>query len=353
MPLEPREFRSVRAAFRDPIDIDITGLVLSGTLEAVSSCESVRVGACHRAAPLRTGRFAAAAESTAGGSAGSRRRAGRRRRRECAAKRLPDTYIQSGTYVAQSSLSITVPGDPQQAPCAVDLRTVWPTVDAGGDIVPSNEGELVTLVFKFLDVGTPTLRDDVVLRGPPAARFRCSRRDQRAAQRRGNVDGDARVVRQRRVRGTLRVRDQNGGIGEYTLTVTVLTFRQSSMPVRTCSRTRARSSRSWPIHRSGLGRPLVGTWEFGDCTGDRCDGGGKERRAGSTRHGDRISHLQGMRKLHRRLHGYRRRRWSWAARPYSPRRRRPQQELQGTASASSWLAVWRTTGGDTFSMSAT
>ncbi len=100
-PPELSRIGSVRAVFSDPIDIDTTGLVMSGTLEVVSSCESVQVvpadsGSAYSvaaASPLllkaqREDPQAAYAWLAGDGAA------------SVAAKSVTHTYIESGTYVA-------------------------------------------------------------------------------------------------------------------------------------------------------------------------------------------------------------------------------------------------------------
>lgn len=271
-PPELSRIGTVRAIFSDPIDIGTTGLVMSGTLEVVSSCESVQVvpadsGSAYSVAAASPLLLKAQREDSqaayawlAGDGAAS-----------VATKSVTHTYIESGTYVARHTLSITAPGGATSRHFAlVDVRNVPPTVDAGEDVTV-NEGELLTLVGRFSDVEYPDTHETMWYFGDP------QRPDPGVVAETNSpptAEGTSTVTHAWCDNGqyivTLRVRDQNGGIGEDSLTVTVLNVPPVVDPrpdlyAYPCSVITLVADFTDP----GWCDTHEGTWEFGDCRGEQ------------------------------------------------------------------------------------
>lgn len=144
----------VTTRFENPIVIQTSGMIMSGNLTVISSCEATAVAFADSGAG-KTGSASQALMLTAqnthsdavyswlpgDGSAAQMIRD------------LSHTYDMSGFYVAKHSLRIDQPGgDTSRHFAAVRVANIPPqNVDAGPDI-EVNEGEVVTLVGRFRDV---------------------------------------------------------------------------------------------------------------------------------------------------------------------------------------------------------
>ena len=253
----------------DGVLIETTGLVLEGTMNVVSSCESTEVLAAdsgstysvNAASPilLQAANISAAASYKWLPGDGAA---------EAPIRDRLHTYMASGLYVAKHGLTINQPGGASSRHFAlVDVRNVPPVVDVGPDLTV-DEGEVVTLVGHFYDVEPADTHESMWIFGDhqdPEPGVIVETHDGPRAEGTSTVDhawcdnGDYVVL--------LRVRDQNGGVGTDTLRVTVLNVdpivdagpELYAYPCTVITLTGHFEDPGWcDTH--------VGTWDFGDCT---------------------------------------------------------------------------------------
>ena len=260
----------MRSRFENPIAIDTTGLVMSGTLEVISSCESTAIAfadsggayAASAASALtmsaqRTHADAAYAWSPGDGGA------------EQTVQDLTYTYAASGLYIAKHALTMGQPGGIRSRHfAAVDVANVAPhAVDAGPDMTVK-EGEVITLVGHFRDVEYPDTHETSWVFGddqpaepgtvaethdPPEAAGT-------STAKHAWCDNGTYTV-------TFTVRDQNGGFTQDTLKVTVLNVPPTvdagqdlfAYPCTPITLTAAFEDKGWCDTHTA-------TWDFGDCT---------------------------------------------------------------------------------------
>ena len=256
----------------DGVLIDPTGLVMEGTMEVISSCESTTVMAART-----SGAYAVSAASPLAlqalhthGDASYRWLAGDGAA-EVAAQNIAHTYDASGLYVAKHGLTIQQPGGASSRHFAlVTVRDVPPVVDVGPDITV-NEGEVVTLVGRFYDVEPADTHESMWIFGDHQAPEAGVLVETNAPPR---AEGTSTVTHAWCDNGEyvvlLRVRDQNGGVGTDTLRVRVLNVPPEveagpdlfAYPCTVLTVTGRFEDPGWcDTHR--------GTWNFGDCTPDQ------------------------------------------------------------------------------------
>lgn len=268
-PPELSRIGRVRAVFHDPITIDTTGLVMSGLLDVISSCEATDV------VPADSGSAYVASAATALTLIAQNTHS------DASYEWLPGdgsalassqsklhTYVASGLYVAKHQVRINQPGGAASRHFAlVEVRNVVPTVDAGPDLTV-DEGEVVTLVGHFEDVEYPDTHESIWNFGdkhapkpgtihetndPPTARGT-------STVQHAWCDNGVYTV-------TLRVRDQNGGMAADTRTVTVRNVAPEvdagpelyAYPCSVITLTARFTDPGWCDTHTG-------TWDFGDCT---------------------------------------------------------------------------------------
>ncbi len=259
----------VRAVFHDPVVIEANGLVIAGTLEVLSSCESVEVLAARSA-----GAYSAPAASPLSLAAVNTSPAAAYRwlpgdgTPEVAAQSVLHTYAASGIYIAKHKLTILEAGGATSRHFAlVDVKNVIPVVDAGLDITVK-EGEVVTLVGHFTDVEYPDTHesswnfgdDQAPLPGVIAETNAPPQAAGTSTVQHAWCDNGEYVV-------TLRVRDQNGGMATDTRTVTVLNVPPvvdagPAMYAYRCSVITLTGKFTDP----GWCDTHTGSWDFGDCS---------------------------------------------------------------------------------------
>ncbi len=259
----------VRAVFHDPVVIETSGLGIAGTLDVLSSCESVQVLAARSAgayagpaaspmslAALNTSPVAAYRWLPGDGTP------------EAVVQNLLHVYAASGIYIAKHSLSITQPGGATSRHFAlVNVKNVVPVVDAGPDLTV-NEGEVVTLVGHFTDVEYPDTHesswnfgdDQAPQPGVIAETNTPPQAVGTSTVQHAWCDNGEYLV-------TLRVRDQNGGMATDTRRVTVrnvppVVDAGPDMFAYPCSVLTLTGRFTDP----GWCDTHTGTWDFGDCT---------------------------------------------------------------------------------------
>jgi FOG: PKD repeat len=259
----------VTAVFHNPVGIDTSGLLMSGTLEVVSSCEAVQIltartannysvsaAAALNLMALNTGAVAAYRWLPGDGTP------------EIATQNVLHTYVASGVYVARHTLTITeAGGDTNRRYALVNVANVVPVVDAGPDITV-NEGEVVVLVGHFTDVEYPDTHESSWNFGddqPPKPGVIVETNTPPHAEGTSTVehawcDNGEYIV-------TLRVRDQNGGMTTDTRRVTVLNVPPvvdagPDMYAYRCSVITLTGKFTDP----GWCDTHTGTWGFGDCS---------------------------------------------------------------------------------------
>jgi hypothetical protein len=268
-PPELSKIGTAQAIFHDPITIDTSGLVMSGMLEVISSCEDTDVLGAHSGSAYSVQAASdvlLAANATLAGSSytwlagdGSS---------QAGTQDKFHTYVASGLYIAKHSLTINQPGGARSRHFAlVKVENVPPTVDAGPDITV-NEGQVVELVGHFKDVEYPDVHESTW-------HFGDSQPIQGGVISQTNTppqaEGTSRVEHAWCDNGTyivtLMVRDQNGGIGTDTRTVTVL-----NVPPRVDAGPDMFAYPCTVITLSacfedpGWCDTHTGEWELGDCT---------------------------------------------------------------------------------------
>jgi len=259
----------VRAIFHDDVLIDTTGIVLAGTVDVISSCETVAVVAANSG-----GTYTVAAASPVALTAGnihptaSYKWAAGDGSSPVNLQNEVHSYVASGLYVAKHSLTINQPGGATSRHFAlIDVRNVPPTVDAGSDITV-NEGEVVTLVGRFWDVEYPDTHESMWNFGDAQAPKAGTIQETNSAPM---AVGTSTVQHAWCDNGvytvTLQVRDQNGGVTTDTLTVTVLNVpprvdageEMFSYPCTVITLTGKFEDPGWcDTH--------IGFWDFGDCS---------------------------------------------------------------------------------------
>ncbi len=268
-PPELAHIGAMRAVFFDPIEISTTGLVMSGQLEVISSCESTLVVPATTAGKYTT----KAAQTTelkalriynhanffwnpGDGSANQ------------LLKTIYHNYDNSGIYLAKHGVEVTEIGGARSRHFAlVRVKNVPAVVTMGPDITV-NEGEVVTLEANFEDVEYLDTHwslwnfgdDQSVQKGfveevnePP------------------NVKGVARVEHAWCDNGvytvTVQIIDQNGGVGTASMQVTVFNVAPEVivpevMYAYPCSPITMVGRFTDP----GWCDKHTGTWSFGDCS---------------------------------------------------------------------------------------
>ena len=256
----------------DGVLIDTTGLVLEGTMEVISSCESTTVLAANSggtysinaASPLllqAANTHGAAAYRWLAGDGSA----------EVATQDKLHTYMASGLYVAKHGLTITEPGGAASRHFTlVEVRNVAPVVDAGPNITV-DEGEVVTLVARFYDVEPADTHESIWIFGDhqaPQVGVIVETNDPPRGEGTSTAkhawcdNGEYTVL--------VRVRDQNGGVGTDTIRVTVLNVPPVveagpdlyAYPCTAITLTGRFEDPGWcDTH--------VGTWNFGDCSPDQ------------------------------------------------------------------------------------
>lgn len=260
---------AIRAVFFDPIEISTSGLVMSGQMEVISSCESTLVVPATTAGKYTT-KAAQLTELKAlkiynhanffwnpgDGSASQLQ------------KTIYHSYDVSGIYLAKHGVQVTEFGGASSRHFAIVRVKNVPAIVTMGPNITVNEGEAVTLEANFEDVEYSDTHwslwnfgdDQSVEKGfvvetntPPASR------------------GVARVEHAWCDNGeytvTVQIIDQNGGVGTASMRVTVLNV---APVVRVPERMYA--YRCNPITMvgvftdSGWCDTHTGTWSFGDCS---------------------------------------------------------------------------------------
>lgn len=223
-PTELSNIGRVRAVFHDPIVIEANGLVMAGTMEVISTCETTTVMAADSGSAYAVDAASAlmlAAQNTHG-TASYQWLAGDGSAL-VDAQSTSHVYAESGLYVAKHALTINQTGGATSRHFAlVDVRNVPPSVDAGEDLTVE-EGEVVTLVGRFEDVEYPDTHESIWNFGdsqtPQPGTIQETNDPPQAAGtstvQHAWCDNGTYTV-------TLRVRDRNGGMAADTRTVTVL-----------------------------------------------------------------------------------------------------------------------------------
>lgn len=259
----------VKAIFFDPVDISTTGLVISGTFEVISSCESTQVvpaktaGAYSTSAAQITQLKALNIYSKAnyfwnpGDGSGQQ-----------ALQLINHKYDSSGVYTAKHGVQVTEPGGARSRHFAlVKVKNVPPVVNAGKDLIV-NEGEVVTLVGHFEDVEYLDTHESIWNFGdnqPPKKGFI------EETNTKPKAVGVSKIQHAWCDQGeyyvSLQVIDNNGGVGTDTIKVTV----KNVSPVVTSPR----KIFAYPCSPITLVADFVdpgwcdthtATWRFGDCS---------------------------------------------------------------------------------------
>lgn len=259
----------VTTHFNNPIVVDTSGLLIAGTVEVISSCENTAVAFADSGGSY-SGAAAAALIMTAhtthvdaayswlpgDGSAAQ------------AVRDISHSYVASGRYIAKHTLLMQQPGGVLTRHfAAVDVSNVPPTVDAGPDITV-DEGELVTLIGRFRDREYPDTHETSWTFGDhqaPESGVVSETHLPPEAIGTSTVthawcdNGDYTV--------TFTVRDQNGGMAQDTLSVTVRNvaptvdagpdlYAYACTPVLLAAR----------FKDPGWCDTHTATWDFGDCS---------------------------------------------------------------------------------------
>ena len=178
------------------------------------------------------------------------------------------TYADNGVYVAKLTVVVGEPGGARSRHFAtVRVHNVPPTVDAGGDVTV-DEGEVVPFTGTFTDPEWPDTHEAVWYWGDhqsPTVGEVSESNDPPAST--GTVQGEHAWCDDGVYTVTLRVRDDDGGVGEDTLEVTVLNVPPSvdagpdlfAYPCTVITLVGEFVDPGWcDTH--------VATWAFGDCT---------------------------------------------------------------------------------------
>lgn len=259
----------VRAVFHDPIVIEGDGMVIVGTMDVLSSCEETEVlaarsgdaylGSAQSALTLAAANTSPVAGYTWRPGDGSP---------AVPAQDLTHTYVSSGVYLAEHTLTVNQPGGATSRHFAlVYVANVPPTVDAGPAIVV-DEGQMVTLVGRFSDVEYPDTHETTwnfgdhqpTLPGTVVETNRSPRAEGTTTVQHAWCDNGTYEV-------TLRVRDQNGGMATDTRTVTVRNVQPTvdagpdlfTYPCTVLTLTARFTDPGWCDTHTA-------TWDFGDCT---------------------------------------------------------------------------------------
>ena len=264
-------FHNNTAPDPDGAVIDTTGLVLEGTMEVISSCESTTVLAADSGSTYTVSAASALLLQAANTHAtASYRWLAGDGSAEASAQHKLHTYLASGIYVAKHGLTINQPGGASSRHFAlVDVRNVPPVVDVGPDI-SVDEGEVVTLVGHFHDIEPADTHESMWNFGDaqaPEPGVISETHDGPRAEGTSTVqhawcDNGEYVT-------LLRVRDNNGGMGTDTMRVTVLNVApiveagpdMYAYPCTAITLTGRFEDPGWcDTH--------VGFWNFADCTPD-------------------------------------------------------------------------------------
>lgn len=260
----------VTTRFANPIVVNTSGLTIAGTVEVVSSCETTAIAfaktsgaltaTAGTATTMNAGRLHAdAAYAWQPGDGGG----------VSAVQDLTHIYTASGLYIAKHGLTMNQPGGASTRHfAAVLVRNVAPTADAGPDITVK-EGEVVTLTGRFWDVEPADTHETSWIFGdtqPPQSGVVAESHTPPKGFGTSTVthawcdNGTYTVV--------FTVRDQNGGVAQDTLTVTVLNvaaevdagrdqFAYPNSPLLLCAEFRD----------PGWCDTHTATWDPGDCSG--------------------------------------------------------------------------------------
>lgn len=259
----------VSTHFNNPIVVDTSGLLIAGTVEVISSCENTAIA------------FARSGGSYSTAAATALLMTAHTTHPDAAYSWLPGDgtalqlvrdinhrYVASGMYIAKHTLAMQQPGGVLTRHfAAVDVRNVPPTADAGPDITV-DEGELVTLVGHFRDIEYPDTHETSWTFGdhqaPQAGVINETNLPPAAA-------GSSTVTHAWCDNGTytvtFTVRDQNGGMVQDTLLVTVRNvapvvdagadlYAYHCTPILLAAR----------FKDPGWCDSHTATWSFGDCT---------------------------------------------------------------------------------------
>lgn len=259
----------VKAIFFDPVDISTTGLVISGTFEVISSCESTQVVPAKTAGAYTT----SAAQTTQlkalniynkanyfwnpGDGSGQQ-----------ALQLINHIYDNSGIYTAKHGVKVTEPGGAKSRHFAlVNVKNVPPVVNAGKDLIV-NEGEVVTLVGHFEDVEYLDTHESIWNFGdnqPPKKGFIEETNNKPKAV--GVTKVEHAWCDQGEYYVSLQVIDNNGGVGTDTIKVSV-----KNVPPEVTSPEKIFAYPCSPITLvgnfidPGWCDTHTATWRFGDCS---------------------------------------------------------------------------------------
>ncbi|MCD4695281.1 MAG: PKD domain-containing protein, partial [Bacteroidales bacterium] len=268
-PPELANIGRVKAIFFDPVDISTTGLVISGQLEVISSCETTQVVPATTASKyttwatqitefkaLRIYNLAEFFWNPGDGSA------------DQLIKTIHHKYENSGIYLAKHGVKVTEYGGAESRHFAlVRVKNVPPVVNAGLDITV-NEGEMVTLEAYFEDVEYLDTHWSIWNFGdnqPPKKGF------VEETNSKPKSKGVTRIQHAWCDNGvyyvSVQVIDNNGGVGTDTIKVTVL-----NVPPKVVTPEKIFAYPCSPItlvgHFTDPGwcDKHTGTWCFGDCS---------------------------------------------------------------------------------------
>ncbi|KQS27064.1 PKD domain-containing protein [Dyadobacter sp. Leaf189] len=269
-PPELSNIGRVKAVFFDPVDISDTGLVLSGQMEVISSCETTEVVPATtakkytvnavQAAELKALRIYPQADYFWNPGDGSATQP---------VKTIFHAYDNSGIYLAKHGLKVNEFGGAQSRHFGlVRVKNVGPTVDAGPDITV-NEGEIVTLEAYFEDVEYLDTHWSVWNFGDDQPTKKGFVEETNIKPKSKGVtkihhawcDNGVYAV-------SVQVIDNNGGVGTATKMVTVLNVPPTVVtPERIYAYTCSPITLTGDFTDPGWCDTHVATWHFGDCSG--------------------------------------------------------------------------------------
>lgn len=268
-PPELANIGRVKAVFFDPVDISTTGLVISGQLDVISSCETTQVIPATTAGKyitnavqtteLKALRIYNLAEFFWNPGDGSGNQL---------LKTIYHKYDNSGIYLAKHGLKVTEYGGAKSRHFAiVRVRNVSPVVNAGSDITV-NEGEVVTLEAYFEDVEYLDTHWSIWNFGDeqfPKKGFVEETNDKPKSK------GVARVQHAWCDNGvyyvSVQVIDNNGGVGTDIKKVTVLNVQpQVTTPKKMYAYPCSPITLVGDFIDSGWCDKHTATWRFGDCS---------------------------------------------------------------------------------------
>jgi hypothetical protein len=268
-PPELSNIGRVKAIFFDPVDISTTGLVISGQMEVISSCEATQV------VPATTaGKYATkATQSTElkalktynladfiwnpGDGSGDQ-----------FVKTIYHSYDNSGIYLAKHGVTVTEYGGAESRHFAiVRVQNIAPVVNAGTDITV-NEGEVVTLKAYFEDVEYLDSHWSIWNFGDnQAPKIGFVEETNYKPKSKGTTQTEHAWCDNGIYYVSVQVIDQNGGVGVDMIKVTVL-----NVPPRVTTSNKIYAYPCSPITLvghftdSGWCDTHTATWHFGDCS---------------------------------------------------------------------------------------